>query len=106
MTDTPRGYHRDVRGRFARPVPGVNAKSKFGPMGADIPFDDVSGAPSGGTIEHPRHAPDADNLAQGGQSSPRTRPAARDGPPRRRRPPDLRQAGGQSQDCRAQFRAT
>jgi hypothetical protein len=59
-----------MRGRFARPVEGVDAESKFGPMGDDIPADNVSGAASPSTIEHPRYAPAGDDLAQGAQSSP------------------------------------
>jgi hypothetical protein len=65
------GYRDRVTGRFARrPVEGVDAESRFDPMGDDIPVDNVSGAPSPSTIEHPRYAPDADELAQGGQASP------------------------------------
>ena len=66
--------HRDPRtGRYARrPVPDVDATSEFGPMGDDIPFEDVSGAPAASTVERPRHAPAADELAQGG--SPRLHP--------------------------------
>jgi hypothetical protein len=69
MTDN---YHRDeMTGRFARrPVRDVDATSEFDPMGDDIPFDNVSGAASLDTIKHPRPAPGADELAQGGQSSP------------------------------------
>jgi hypothetical protein len=65
--------HRDkVSGRFARrPVKDVDAESRFGPVADAIEdITNVSGAPSSSTIEHPRHAPAADDLAQGGQSSP------------------------------------
>jgi hypothetical protein len=64
--------HRDSKtGRFARrPVPDVDAESRFDPMGSDIPFEDVSGAPSANTIDRPRYAPDADELAQGGSRFP------------------------------------
>jgi hypothetical protein len=53
-----RSQPRDMRGRFVK-------------MGDSIEHvDNVSGAPSPGTIEHPRYAPEADDLAQGGQRSP------------------------------------
>jgi hypothetical protein len=67
--------NRDAKtGRFARrPVEGVDAESRFNPMGDDIPFRDVSGAPSANTIEHPRYARKADDLAQGGQARLRAR---------------------------------
>lgn len=60
---------RDAKtGRFARrPVEGVDAGSRFNPMGDDIPFRDVSGAPSPSTIDHARYAPKADTLAGAGQ---------------------------------------
>ncbi|HET9081119.1 MAG TPA: hypothetical protein VFO01_11485 [Trebonia sp.] len=69
MTANPR-YQRDPRtGKFAprRPVPDVDAESRFDPVGDDIPFDDVSGASSPNTIEQRRYVPEADELAQGGQ---------------------------------------
>ena len=61
--------HRDPRtGRFARrPVPDVDAESRFDPMGDDIPFENVSGAPSANTTERPRYAPEADEQPSGGQ---------------------------------------
>jgi hypothetical protein len=66
MTNT-RGHRDPKTGRYARrPVPDVDAESEFDPMGTDIPFDDVSGAPSANTIHQPRRGPDADDLAQGG----------------------------------------
>jgi hypothetical protein len=63
--------NRDAKtGRFARrPVPDVDAESKFDPMGDDIPFYDASGAPSANTIDRARYAPAGDELAQGGQRS-------------------------------------
>ena len=71
MTDTTR-YQRDPRtGRFAarRPVATVDAESRFDPMADSIEdISNVSGAPSPNTIEHPRHAPDADTLAGYGPS--------------------------------------
>jgi hypothetical protein len=72
MADNPpRGYSRDVRGRFARLVEDVDAESRFDPMGDSIEdIGNVSGAPSPSTIERPRHAPPGDELAQGGQWSP------------------------------------
>ena len=36
-------------------------------MGDDIPFEDMSGAPSPNTIDRPRGGPSSDKLAQGGQ---------------------------------------
>lgn len=70
MTNTR--SHRDPQtGRFARrPVPDVDAESKFDPMGDDIPFEDVSDAPSASTIKRPRRGPTADELAQGGSRFP------------------------------------
>lgn len=68
-----RTVHRDGRtGRFARrPVPGVDAESRFDPMGDSIEdVDNVSGAASPSTIDHARYAPEADDLAQGGSRSP------------------------------------
>jgi len=68
-----RHTHRDnLSGQFARrPVPDIDVTSRFDPV-ADAIEDvrNVSGAPSPSTIEHPRHAPDADDLAQGGQQRP------------------------------------
>jgi hypothetical protein len=64
MEANPRGYRDRVTGRFARrPVEGVDAESRFDPMGDDIPVDIVSGAPSPSTIDRPRHAPEGDTLA-------------------------------------------
>ena len=69
MTDR-RHSRRDATGRFARrPVEGVDAESRFDPMGDDIPFDDVSGAPSPNTTDRPRHGPEADELACGAYGS-------------------------------------
>jgi hypothetical protein len=63
MADS-RGYRDSRTGRFARrPVPDVDAESRFDPMGGDIPFVDVSGAPSASTTERPRYAPTGDTLA-------------------------------------------
>jgi len=67
MADTPQRYPRDPKtGRFAvrRPVPDVDAESRFGPMGDSIEdIGNVSSAPSPNTIERPRHAPAGDMLA-------------------------------------------
>ena len=54
-----------ITGKFTRVIPDVDAESQSGPMGDDIPFDNVAGAPSPNTIDQPRHGPDADLLAQG-----------------------------------------
>jgi hypothetical protein len=57
--------HRDkVSGRFARrPVEDIDAESRFDPMADSVEdIDNVAGAPSSSTIEHPRHAPAADDL--------------------------------------------
>lgn len=74
--DNQRAYSRDLRGRFVKPVPEVDAESRFDPMGDSIEdIGNVSGAPSPNTIDRPRYAPDADDLAQGGQQrrlEPRT----------------------------------
>jgi hypothetical protein len=65
-------YERDPRtGRFAarRPVANLDAKSRFDPMGDSIEdIDNISGAPSQNTIDHPRHAPAGDKLAGVGPS--------------------------------------
>lgn len=69
---TKAGGHRDAKtGRYARrPVPDVDAESRFDPMGDDIPFEDVSGAPSPNTTDQPRPGPYADDLTQGGDRFP------------------------------------
>ena len=61
------GYRDKVTGRFARrPVEDIDAESRFGPVGDDVPVSDVSGAPSPNTIERSRYAPSGDTLAGGG----------------------------------------
>lgn len=86
MANNPRGYQRDkVTGRFARrPVEGVDADSRFGPMADSIEdIDNVSGAPSPNTEMHARYAPAGD--AQGGKG-PRCAPGGRRWCPTRRAP--------------------
>jgi len=63
--------HRDPKsGRYARrPVPDVDAESRFDLMGDDIPFEDVAGQSSANTLNQPRYAPAGDELAQGGEGS-------------------------------------
>ena len=53
---------RDPRtGRFTRPVPGVDAGSRFNPMGNAIEdVDDVSAAEVMPGMSRPRYAPEAD----------------------------------------------
>jgi hypothetical protein len=71
MAANPRSYERDVRGRFARPVPDVDAESRFDPMGDSIEdIENVSASDVRPGMEVARHAPDDDDLAQGCQSSP------------------------------------
>jgi hypothetical protein len=79
MAPSPRVHRDPVSGRFARrPVPDVDAESRFDPMGDSIEdIGNVSGAPSANTIDHPRHAPAADTLAGTGPSYGASRLRAR-----------------------------
>jgi hypothetical protein len=63
---------RDARtGRWTRVVPDVDAESRFDPVADSIEdIDNISGAPSASTIDRPRYAPQADDLAQFDARSP------------------------------------
>lgn len=69
-----KSQERDPRtGRFAprRPVPDVNAESRFDPMADSIEdIEDVSATDVRPGMSAVRHAPEADQLAQGGQQTP------------------------------------
>jgi len=71
----PRGHRDPKTGRYARrPVPDVDAESRFDPVADSIEdIGNVSGAPSASTIDRPRYAPAANELAQGGESRLRPR---------------------------------
>jgi hypothetical protein len=65
--------HRDkVTGRFARrPIPDVDAESRFDPMGDSIEdIENVSADDVRPGMVRPRYAPEADDLAQGGRIYP------------------------------------
>ena len=59
MADNPRSYPRDVRGRFSKIDPERDVLAP----GLGVPEKFAYGLT-------PRHAPDADDLAQGGQQRP------------------------------------
>jgi hypothetical protein len=56
-----------VTGRFTRPVPGVDAESRFDPMADSVEdITNISAADVPPGLEIPRYAPAADEIASGG----------------------------------------